>query len=71
MTHKLSLHRTLIAAVAANLLFQLCLLGALAAAGERRVWRFLTLAVTHLDALLVLGWFAVNLRGAIRHRGAL
>jgi hypothetical protein len=69
MTHKLSLHRTLIAAVAANLLFQLCLLGAFAAAGEWRVWRFLIVAVTQIDALLVLGWFGLTRRKVLSQKG--
>jgi hypothetical protein len=59
----------LIAAVAVNLLGQALLLGALALAGEWRVWRCLTDFTLELDAMLLLGWFALKLRNTSPHEG--
>jgi hypothetical protein len=71
MSQKLRQQRGLIAAVAANLLGQALLLGALALAGEWRVWRCLTDFTLELDAMLLLGWFALKLRNASPHEGSL
>jgi hypothetical protein len=60
----------LIAAVAVNLLGQALLLGALALAGEWRVWRCLTDFTLDLDAMLLLGWFALKLRNTSPHEGS-
>lgn len=71
MSQKQRQQRVLIAALAINLLVQALLLGALALAGEWRVWRCLTDFTLQLDAMLLLGWFALKLRNASPQKGRL
>jgi hypothetical protein len=62
-------HRILMVGIAGNLLCQASLLAALVFAGEWRVWRFLADFLTQLDAVIVLGWFAVRWANTLPQRG--